>query len=118
MTEDCTNALTQMEIIIRDEPELRFKTPHKGIIKNQKKSMPRETEKHSLIHMRIDGKQTSGPSLGERDQKNLKSLKGGNGVMICFFSKNFLVGIVHRGSHPRSSNYTVFATGVCTDTRL
>ena len=32
-----TNALTQVEIPLHDEAELRFKIPHKGIIKNQKK---------------------------------------------------------------------------------
>ena len=42
----CTNALTQLEMTIRDEPAFRFKIPHKGIIENQKESMPRETEKH------------------------------------------------------------------------
>ena len=42
----CSNALTQLEMTIRGEPELRFKIPHKGIIQNQKESMPRETEKH------------------------------------------------------------------------
>ena len=70
MTEGCTNALTQLEILLRDEPGLRFKTPHKGTIKNQMKSMPRETEKQSLTHLTVGGKQTSGPSPGERDQKN------------------------------------------------
>ena len=34
------------KIILRDESELRFKIPHTGIIENQNKSMPRETEKH------------------------------------------------------------------------
>ena len=63
------------------------------------KSMPRETEKHSLIHLTIEGKQVGGPSPGERDQKNLKkvqwySLKDGNGVM-SFFCFDFLaVGVV------------------------
>ena len=42
----CTNALIQLEEILRDESELRFKIPHTGIIENQNKSMPRETEKH------------------------------------------------------------------------
>ena len=72
--EGCTNALTQLEMTIRGEPQLSFKMPHNGIIKNQKKSMPRETEKHSLIHLTIGGKQISGPSPGERDQKNLKEV--------------------------------------------
>ena len=40
------HALKHLEMTIRGEPERRFKIPHKGIIKNQKKSMPRETEKH------------------------------------------------------------------------
>ena len=40
------HTLKQLEMTIRDEPELRFKIPHKGIIKNQKKCMLRETEKH------------------------------------------------------------------------
>ena len=40
------HALTQLGMILRDEPRLRFKIPHKGNIENQKKSMPRETEKH------------------------------------------------------------------------
>ena len=42
----CTNALIQMEIFFGDEPEPRLKIPHTGIIDNQNKSMPRETEKH------------------------------------------------------------------------
>ena len=58
----------------RDELELGFKTPHKGITQNQKKNMPRETEKHTLVHLTIGGKQTGGPSLAERDQKNLKEV--------------------------------------------
>ena len=45
MTEGCTKALTQLEILLRDELELRFKIPHKGIVENQNKSMLRETEK-------------------------------------------------------------------------
>ena len=39
-------ALTHLKLVLRGEPNLRFKIPHKRIIKNQKKSMPRETEKH------------------------------------------------------------------------
>ena len=64
-------ALTQLEILLRDEPELRFKSSHKGIIKNQKKSLPRETEKHSLKHLTIAGKRTS----GERSKEPEGSLK-------------------------------------------
>ena len=41
-----TSALTQLEMTISGEPELRIKTPHNGIIESQKESMPRETEKH------------------------------------------------------------------------
>ena len=84
------HAPKQLEITNRGEPELRFTIPHKGIIENQKKSMPRETEKREHIHLMIGGRQTSGPSPGERDQKNLKevwehSLKDGHGVMnFCF----------------------------------
>ena len=40
------HTLNQLEMTIRDEPELRFKIPHKGIIKNHKMSMLPETEKH------------------------------------------------------------------------
>ena len=53
---------------LRDEPNLRFKIPHNGITKNQQKSMPRETEKHSLINLMIGGGQTNGTSLGGKDQ--------------------------------------------------
>ena len=67
--EGCTKALTQLEILLRDEPKLRFKTPHTGIINNQKKSTPRETEKHPHLHLTIGGKQVL-----ERDQKNLKEV--------------------------------------------
>ena len=36
--------------------KLRFKIPHKSIIENQKESMRRETEEHSLTHLTIGGK--------------------------------------------------------------
>ena len=60
-----------------------WKGPRKSMIKNQKKSMPRETEKRSL--MTIDGKPTGGTSTRERDQD-------GHGMMT---SEIFLKGFVH-----------------------
>ena len=100
-------------MILRGEPELRFKIPHKVIIKNHKKSKPRETEKHLLIHLTIGGKQTSGSSPGGKDQKDLEgSLKvfsqDGHGVMIFSCSKV---------SHSRWSSYFV-CDGRCTHTHL
>ena len=59
------------KILLRDDPELRFKTPH---IKNQEKSMHRETEKQSLIRLTIGGKQTRGPSPGERSEGILSKM--------------------------------------------
>ena len=57
-------ALTQLEMVLRGKPNpsIRF---HTGITK-QKKSMPRETEKHSL--MMIGGKQIGGPRPGGSHQ--------------------------------------------------
>ena len=76
------------------------------------------------MHLTIGGKQTSGPSLGEKDQKNLEgSLKvfsqGGNWSDEFFFYSNFFTfnGRTHRGSHPRSSNHCV-CYGGCTHTNL
>ena len=69
MVHKFTHTLKQQGMTIRDEPAFRFKIPHKCIIKNQKKSMPRETEKHKLVHLMIGRKQTCGPSPGGRDQK-------------------------------------------------
>ena len=81
--ESGTNALTQLDIILRDEPELRFKIPHKGIIENQKKSMPRETEKHLLIHLMIDGKQMVGELKKTEGSLRIFS-QDGHAVMIFF----------------------------------
>ena len=74
------------------------------MIKNQKRSMPRETEKNQITHPMIGGKQTSGPNSGEKDQKelegNLKAFsQDGHGVM-SFFSCFFLVGVVPTGFAP------------------
>ena len=64
------HALTQLETTIRGQQALRIKNPHKGIIKNQQKSMPRETEK-------MGGKQTRGTSPGLRDQeRTLTEVRG------------------------------------------
>ena len=59
-------ALTQLEMVLRGEPNLSFKIPNNGITNNQRKRMPRETEKHSL--MMSGGKQIGGPRLGGRNQ--------------------------------------------------
>ena len=39
-------ALSQLEMVLRGEPNLRFLISHNGITKNQQKRTPRETEKH------------------------------------------------------------------------
>ena len=94
-------------MILRGELELRFKIPHKVIIKNHKKSKPRETEKHYLVHLTIGGKQTSGSSPGGKDQKELEgSLKvfsqDGHGVM-------FFILVVKFHTHVEAA--TLCATG-------
>ena len=45
---------------------MRRNNYREDIIENHKKSMPRETEKHELIHLTIGGKQKSGTSPGGR----------------------------------------------------
>ena len=85
-------------MILRGELELRFKIPHKVIIKNHKKSKPRETEKHYLVRLTIGGKQTSGSSPGGKDQKDLEgSLKvfsqDGHGVMFFFLVVKFHIHV-------------------------
>ena len=68
--------------------------------------MPRETEKHSLMHLTIGGKQTGGPSPGEGDPKNLEgSLKvfsqDGDGVMsFLFFDVFGSMGSYQQGFAP------------------
>ena len=47
-------ALSQLEVVFRGKPNLRFLIPDNGITKNQQKRMSRETEMHSLLM--IDGK--------------------------------------------------------------
>ena len=42
--------------------DTQIQTLHRGINKNQKKSKPRKTEKHRLVHMIIGGKQIGGTS--------------------------------------------------------
>ena len=96
-------------MILRGEPELSFKIPHKVIIKNHKKSKPRETEKRLLIHLTIGGKQTGGSSPGGKDKKGLRRksegvFQDGHGVMIFSSSKV---------SHSRWSSYFV-CDGRCT----
>ena len=53
-------------MVFRGEPNLRFKFHTICITNNQQKSMPRETEKHSL--MMTGGKQISGQRPGGRNQ--------------------------------------------------
>ena len=77
------------------------KGPHKSIIKNQKKRMPWETEKPSLIM--IDGKPAGGTSASEKDQD-------GHGMMKSkdFFSKK---NIIFEGCRTHVVATTVCPTG-------
>ena len=82
--------------------------------------MPRETEKHSLIHLKIGGKQIGGPSPGEREiTRTLKEVWRYSLKMVMewwVFCSLTLCGRgrTHRGSHPRSSNDCVCDGGVHT----
>ena len=67
-------ALIQLKMVLRDEPKPRPKPHTKTSPQNQKTSMPRETEKHSLINLMIGGKQISGTYPGGQNQD-------GHGVM-------------------------------------
>ena len=82
------------------------KGPHRGIFKDQKKSMSRETEKPSL--MMIDGKPIDGTSTSGRDQD-------GHGMMKS--EDLFSTEIFLRVSCTCSSDYSVY-DGWCTDTHL
>ena len=55
--------------------QTQTQTPHKDITKNQKTSMPRETEKHSLINLMIGGKQICGTSPGGQNQDGHGEMK-------------------------------------------
>ena len=93
-------ALSQLEVVLRGEPNFRFKIPHSGFIKNQQKRMPRETERHSP--MMIGGKPIGGQRLGERNKDGSGTTKSEE--FFCL-----------RISHPRSGNYCV-CDGGCTHT--
>ena len=67
-----------------------------GITKHSTKSMPRETEKHSLIM--TSGKQIGGPRLGGRHQDGYGMTKS-----VFFLKKKKKL----QTSHPHSGNYCV-----------
>ena len=58
--------LTQLEMVLRGESTLRFQFHSVALHQNQQKSMPRETEMHSL--MMFGGKQIGGHRPGGRHE--------------------------------------------------
>ena len=59
-------ALKQLEMALRGEPNLSIRFHTMSSPKHQKKSVPREAEKHSV--MMTGGKQIGGPRPGGRHQ--------------------------------------------------
>ena len=108
------HALKQLEMTTRSEPELRFKTPRRGIIKNQKKSIPRETEKHSFIHTADDWwKANLWTKSWWRDQKE-PGLKSESILSRWSWSDEFFVLIFFNGRVvPTGVRTHVVATTVC-----
>ena len=59
-------ALTQLDMVLRGEPNLRFKFHTKASPKINRRASLGKPRKHS--HMMIGGKQIGGPRLGGRNK--------------------------------------------------